>query len=281
MRLGISLIVCLLFCQVFLFGTDYLDVIYLKNGDVAKGMIVENVPNDYVKLEIPGGTILTFKYSEIERFAKEKIETSNSSNHSFNESSGLSASSDFDLDFGFKIGYYSPSEEVMQEIYGSGLFLGGGITIWKGNIGVNICIETFKKDGEPYIFQYGDVEIVEITDASCSIKILPVTMSGLYRIRSSNLPVEPYFGLGIGSFKFKEKIEGEGEYYDPYWEVYYPFSVSTSVSDSEFGFLIVAGVIVDHIFIEAKYTSATFESEGAAGEKCDIGGINISVGIKL
>jgi len=51
----------------------YQDVIYLKNGDVATGMIVENVPNSYVKLETPNESVVTFKYTDIKKFTKEKI----------------------------------------------------------------------------------------------------------------------------------------------------------------------------------------------------------------
>jgi hypothetical protein len=51
----------------------YQDVIYLKNGDIAKGIIIENVPNDYVKLETKNGSVITFKYADIKKFTKEKI----------------------------------------------------------------------------------------------------------------------------------------------------------------------------------------------------------------
>ncbi len=46
----------------------YRDVIYLKNGDIAKGMIIENVPNDYVKLETENGSVISFKYVDIQKF---------------------------------------------------------------------------------------------------------------------------------------------------------------------------------------------------------------------
>lgn len=51
----------------------YKDVIHLKNGDVAKGIIIENVPNDYVKLQTDNGSIITFKYVDISKFTREKV----------------------------------------------------------------------------------------------------------------------------------------------------------------------------------------------------------------
>jgi hypothetical protein len=56
-----------------LLAQEKIDVIYLNNGDIAKGLIVENKPNDYLKIEIPGGSIFTFKYSDILLITKEEI----------------------------------------------------------------------------------------------------------------------------------------------------------------------------------------------------------------
>jgi hypothetical protein len=53
------------------FGQEKVDVVYLKNGDVRKGTIIENVPNDYIKVETNDGSIFTVKYSDIQKIAKE------------------------------------------------------------------------------------------------------------------------------------------------------------------------------------------------------------------
>lgn len=268
----------LILCQI-LFGIDYVDVIYLKNGDVAKGIIIENVPNDYVKLESSGGTLLTFKYSEIEKFAKESKET-NTQNVQF-PIKGYSGLNDFDFNFSLRFGYHNPSEEAIKEIYGGGLLLGGDVTIWKNNIGANFCIENFNKDGKPYTYTEGDIDI---TDADCSISISPITISGLYKISNSNLPLVPYFGLGGGLFFVKEKIKMEYEYYDDWDDEWYSDSESASASDNIFGFIILAGVEIKPVFVEVKYTSASWKTENelaAAGTSANLGGINIYAGIKF
>ena len=53
------------------FEQERIDVIYLKNGDILKGIIVENVPNVHVRIELQGGSVLTVKYADIERFTRE------------------------------------------------------------------------------------------------------------------------------------------------------------------------------------------------------------------
>ena len=81
-----AIILCLLFFSAG-HGLGQADHIHLKNGDIIKGVIIENVINDYIKVELQGGSILTFRYSEIEKIAKEtdqergdkKSTTSNSS----------------------------------------------------------------------------------------------------------------------------------------------------------------------------------------------------------
>lgn len=51
---------------------ERIDVIYLKNGDILKGTIIENVPNDYARIELQGGSVFTVKYVDIAKFTKEK-----------------------------------------------------------------------------------------------------------------------------------------------------------------------------------------------------------------
>jgi hypothetical protein len=53
------------------YSQEKIDVIYLKNGDVRKGTVIENVPNDYIKIETNDGSIFTIKYADIEKMTKE------------------------------------------------------------------------------------------------------------------------------------------------------------------------------------------------------------------
>ncbi len=55
---------------------EYIDVIYLKNGDIIKGVIVEGAtltsPGAYVKVETGNGSVITILYGDVLKFAKEK-----------------------------------------------------------------------------------------------------------------------------------------------------------------------------------------------------------------
>lgn len=49
------------------------DVIYLKNGNIIRGRILEQTVNVSLKIETRGGSVFVFSMDEIERIAKEKI----------------------------------------------------------------------------------------------------------------------------------------------------------------------------------------------------------------
>jgi hypothetical protein len=69
-----ALLVCLII-QIAIFtlgfGQEKSDVIYLKNGDIRIGIIIENVPNDHIKIETSDGSIFTIKYEDIQKMTKE------------------------------------------------------------------------------------------------------------------------------------------------------------------------------------------------------------------
>ena len=66
----------------FLLSQDRIDVLNINNGDIIKGKIIENKINEYIRIELQGGSILTYKYSEIKEIGfeevKDKISNKNS-----------------------------------------------------------------------------------------------------------------------------------------------------------------------------------------------------------
>ena len=58
-----------------IYSQSYIDVVKLKNGDVIKGKIIENVISDHIRIELQGGSILTYKYDQIESLEVEKKST--------------------------------------------------------------------------------------------------------------------------------------------------------------------------------------------------------------
>lgn len=68
----------ILFSFLFLFGytsfaqNNMEDVIYLKNGSIYRGLVVEQVPNASYKIEIAGGSIIAVPLADVEKITKEK-----------------------------------------------------------------------------------------------------------------------------------------------------------------------------------------------------------------
>ena len=50
---------------------NYEDVVYLKNGSVIRGIIIEQVPNQTLKIQTDGGSIFVYNFSDIEKMTKE------------------------------------------------------------------------------------------------------------------------------------------------------------------------------------------------------------------
>ncbi len=48
------------------------DVVYLKNGSVIRGTIIEQVPNVQIKIKTSDGSIFVYKIEEIEKMTKEE-----------------------------------------------------------------------------------------------------------------------------------------------------------------------------------------------------------------
>lgn len=55
-----------------LFAQQFQEVVYLKNGSVIRGMIIEQVPNESLKIQTADGNIFAYKMSEVERITKEQ-----------------------------------------------------------------------------------------------------------------------------------------------------------------------------------------------------------------
>lgn len=53
------------------FSQKSVDVIHLKNGSIIRGTIIEQVPNEFIKVETLDRSVYTYKMDEIEKFTKE------------------------------------------------------------------------------------------------------------------------------------------------------------------------------------------------------------------
>jgi len=51
--------------------SNYQDVVYLKNGSIIRGVIIEQIPNKSIKIETEGRNVYAYQMEEIEKLAKE------------------------------------------------------------------------------------------------------------------------------------------------------------------------------------------------------------------
>lgn len=66
-------LIFLIIMSIQAYSQEYLDVVYLKNGSIIKGNIVELIPNESVKLKTADGSLFVFTMDEIEKIDKEEV----------------------------------------------------------------------------------------------------------------------------------------------------------------------------------------------------------------
>ena len=72
---NIITIIFLFFSSVLFAQTNWEEVVYLKNGSIVHGIIIEQVPNEGIKVQTRDGNVFQYKYDEIEKIAKEPSKT--------------------------------------------------------------------------------------------------------------------------------------------------------------------------------------------------------------
>ncbi len=122
---------------------NYQDVVYLKNGSVIRGIMIEQIPNETIKIETADRSIFVYKMDEIEKITKEekKVEKSeektvakvNVQEPTNTEGSGLQTGYRGIAEFGYQFGLgdYGLDRFKFNMINGGQVspffFIGGGV----------------------------------------------------------------------------------------------------------------------------------------------------------
>jgi hypothetical protein len=90
------LLTALLFCMGWVVVAQNIqqDVVYLKNGGIMRGSIIEFIPEKYLKIETIGGNVFVYQVGEIEKCVKEPINESTYNNPDVNYKSGMTMHTD-------------------------------------------------------------------------------------------------------------------------------------------------------------------------------------------
>jgi len=62
---------------------NYIDVVYLKNGSMIKGVIVEQVPGKTIKIKTADGSEFVYPIDDVEKFTREEVVTKNNDKSHF------------------------------------------------------------------------------------------------------------------------------------------------------------------------------------------------------
>jgi hypothetical protein len=84
----------------------YEDVVYLKNGSIIHGVIIEQVPNQSIKIQTRDGNVFVYRIDEVEKMTKEQVKTGNAGF----KGSGIKQSgftNITELNFGIGLGNYN------------------------------------------------------------------------------------------------------------------------------------------------------------------------------
>lgn len=172
---------------------------------------------------------------------------------------------------GFKVGYFKPTEEAINEIYGGGISFGADLAILvSSGLGGVISIEVFQKSGEPLIFDPDQL----IEESEAKISIVSISVSGIYRLSSPKTSTYPYLGAGLGLYRVDEELTVQTQ----------EGSFSASFSKNQLGFQAIGGIQTSissksYIFLEAKYSSVSVSgSGGLGGTDVNLGGLSLFLG---
>lgn len=129
MKKLILLFVLLLGSTMSIFAQNYKEVVYLKNGSIIKGIIVEQVPNISLKIQTADGSLFVYKMSEVEKVTKEVVEARRL--NQFNKKSAKGYKGFVETGYSLGIGDYSYNRFELSTSHGykfnSYLFLGAGV----------------------------------------------------------------------------------------------------------------------------------------------------------
>lgn len=71
MKKYLALLLFALITSVSFGQSNFQDVVYLKNGSIIRGIIIKQVPNNFIKIETIGRNVFVYQMDEIEKLTRE------------------------------------------------------------------------------------------------------------------------------------------------------------------------------------------------------------------
>ncbi|HNV93090.1 MAG TPA: porin family protein [Candidatus Cloacimonas sp.] len=259
---AILTIAFVLFC-ICLSAVDYIDVVYTKNGDVLKGIIIENIPNDKIKVDI-NGVVVTVMYDQIIKLAKEEIDTTSTKVTKRNAISKTVNENDSDLPFHKKYGLLGGVNSATAKVDNSegvdissvwGFSFGGFATF---QTSPNIIIQpeliyTGKGFKTEINLDDYDYEYKETDEWKFAYLEVPVLFK--YVFQTGNMYITPFIGPSL-SIAMSGKVSYDSyQYYQNYEEEDSgSMDIKNQMEDIDFGLNFGTDLYFsEKIFLQLKY----------------------------
>jgi len=176
---------------------NFQDVVYLKNGNIIRGVIIEQIPNKSLKIETADKSVFVYQFDEVEKFTKEPIKGGNSG-----DLSGLKPGNKKIVEMSYQLGVGNFGRDRIKLDFIYGRQINPTFSI---GIGTGIC--------------YDDVKSA----------LIPVFAD--FRTNFLNKKVSPYFSLGLGySFDASNNLKGVGLLVNPTMGVCFKLSAKTALN---------------------------------------------------
>jgi hypothetical protein len=252
--------------------TAYRDVVYLKNGGIVKGTIIETVPEKSIKIETSDGNVFVYNMSDIEKITKEKDIMQRSEPTSLFGGSNVSLPSQFSIFGGaaIPVGDFASTSSSEAGFAKMG-FTAGIQFVTGGQIGFLASASYSSNPLDDKIKSMVEEDFVSSSSTSGSnisasvgsytnILLLAGLKIGTTNTTGINFFFAPIIGLDLAKYP-EITVDGSSETYVstsyyPYY-TYVPVTVHATESSSTAAAFVygatVEAIISDHLTIAAKY----------------------------
>lgn len=160
---------------------DYQDVVYLNNGSIIRGVIIEQIPNKSLKIQTADGSVFVYEISDVLKITKERPVASSYTD--------------------------KKNSNFSRRGYRAFVDVGGAIGVGDYGDAVFSISTSHGFQPNPYIFIGAGIGIDYHFDWEAAF--LPIFAD--VRVYPLDTPITPFFGVKVGY----SPVDGKGFYFNP------------------------------------------------------------------
>ena len=236
-------ILCLFFATQ-LFAQQFEEVVYLKNGSIVRGTIIEQTPNVSIKIQTKDKSVFAYRMDEILKITKEEIisnysETSSSSHNSYSQQSKIAIGGQVGLSI--PMGNFGDVANMGFDISGNFLYTFNQNIDITGSIGyINWGMDAALIE-KKYAAANTDIGALGVNvDADVNVDVsftnVPIVVGGRYYFEHKNFSPYAIANLGINFLGYSAKGTVKGTISAGGYSQKFDNPVNDSKSETEIGF---------------------------------------------